>query len=135
MSVIKVNRCAVRARRAVMWLLVGAAVASALLPLPAAAAPARPPHGRYDCYYFYRTGGQFFLGYLFITGPSTYRMKPGGNGRYAYRKRRLTFRSGPLGTEYGINRGPHRYSTGTEWTIVLHNHSGYAGECQGPSKR
>lgn len=52
--------------------------------------------GKYSCY----SGGQYTFTDLFIDGPHSYRVEPGGSGAYSYSKGALTFTSGPYAGAY-----------------------------------
>lgn len=122
-------------RRATAWLLVAVMAVSGVMLVRAAGALARPPRGKYACFYMYRLGGEFFLGYLILDGPTKYHYTHAGHGAgtYRYSRRRLRFHSGPLKHEFGIDDGPQ--SHGTFYRITLQTKpgiNGYAATCDGP---
>ena len=53
-------------------------------------------NGKYEC----RAGGQYTFSDLYITGPHSYEVKPGGKGAYSYANGALTFTSGPYAGAY-----------------------------------
>jgi hypothetical protein len=133
MSTISLHR-RVTLTRTVRWLLAATAVATGVL-VWAAVAWARPPHGRYDCFYYYRTGGMFFMGSLFIDGPSTYHYTGAGHGKgtYTLSHNRLRFHGGPLKHEFGLVSRKPKF-----WEITLQTRpgiNGYASTCDGPAKK
>ena len=52
--------------------------------------------GKYSCY----SMGQYTFTDLFIDGPRSYRVEPGGSGAYSYSRGALTFTSGPYAGAY-----------------------------------
>jgi len=57
---------------------------------------ARLAVGKYEC----RVGGQYTFSDLYITGPTSYRVAPGGTGAYRFAGGALTFTSGPYAGAY-----------------------------------
>lgn len=52
--------------------------------------------GKYSCY----AGGRYTFSDLYILGPNSYRVEPGGSGSYSYKAGALTFASGPYAGAY-----------------------------------
>jgi hypothetical protein len=117
------------------WLVV--ILAAMLVWAAPASASARPPRGKYSCYYNGYTSS-FYLGDLHIDSASKYHYTGAGHGRGTYTSsgKRLTFHSGPLKHEYAIVSPPHSNgSPHTFWDLVLYVHHQYASDCEGPFRK
>jgi hypothetical protein len=62
----------------------------------AESSPVSLRNGKYTCY----SGGQYTFSDLYITGPHSYSVKPGGSGSFSYSNGALTFTSGPYAGAY-----------------------------------
>jgi hypothetical protein len=62
----------------------------------AESSPATLRSGKYSCY----AGGRYTFSDLYITGPHSYTVKPGGSGSFSYANGALTFQSGPYKGAY-----------------------------------
>jgi len=137
MNAVSLRRRVVLTRRATAWLVVAVIAVSGVMLVRAAGALARPPRGKYACFYQYRLGGEFFLGYLILDGPTNYHYTHAGHGAgtYTYSRKRLRFHSGPLKHEFGIDDGWHYTHPGRYYRIILQTKpgiNGYAATCDGP---
>ena len=96
----------------------------ALALLAPAQADARPPNGKYYCYYFKTSAVPPYVDTLILKSKTKYKTISGGKGKYKYRKKKIKFKSGP----YKGWKGKYKKVKG-DHVINVYNSRGYVMTC------